>query len=105
MKNFLSRLIIITILILSSISICLSDDKGCEDLPGYSIQVETSQSSAQEQNSNHHCLCSLSCNNLFLIISAIPKRIDFLILSSSSFVFIHTLYAEVHMALDKPPIV
>lgn len=108
MKTVVSRFIIIAVLVLSSISICLSNDSGCDDQPGYSTcqnSESAPQSSSQDQNEDHHCLCSLSCHNLFLDFSTISNKPSSLIVSSTSFIFIQVAYPQVLISLDKPPIV
>jgi hypothetical protein len=104
MKSLFTRFIIIMSLVLSSISVCLSNDNGCDDQVSYSKSLN-STSSSQEQSEDHHCLCSLSCSNLFMQFSSISTKILPITYSSSSFSFIELTYPQVLISLDKPPIV
>lgn len=106
MKTIIIRFIVAAVLVLSSISVCLSNDNGCDDRPGFSqSNSSNAQSSSQEQNEDHHCICSLSCNNMFVEVSTVKSKISSIVISSSTFQYIQITYPQVLLSLDKPPII
>lgn len=106
MKTVILRFIVAAVLVLSSISVCLSNDNGCDDRPGYSQSTKTSSdSSSNDQGEDHHCICSLSCNNMFVQYSTESSKISSIIIPSVTFQYIQVTYPQVLLLLDKPPII
>ena len=109
MKTVFIRFIVAAVLVLSSISVCLSNDNDndndCDDRPGYTKSQSSNTTSSKEQSEDHHCICSLSCNNLFVQYTTSASKNSSIIVSTASFVFIQITYPQVLISLDKPPIV
>lgn len=105
MTKIIIRFIVAAVLVLSSISVCLSNDNGCDDRPNYSASQDSHSQSSQEKAEDHHCICSMSCNNLFVECSALSTKRPSLIISKTQFAFTETNYPQVLLSLDKPPII
>lgn len=105
MKTVFIRFIVAALLVLSSISVCLSNDNGCDDRPSYTKSQSSNSTSSKEQNEDHHCICSLSCNKLFVEYATSKSKISSIIVSTSAFIFIQITYPQVLISLDKPPTV
>ena len=105
MKTVFIRFIVAAVLVLSSISVCLSNDNGCDDRPGYTKSQRSNTTSSKEQSEDHHCIRSLSCNYLFVKYTISISKNFSIIVSTASFVFIQITYPQVLISLDKPPTV
>ena len=106
MQILISRFIIITILVFSSINVCLPNGNICDDRSSYT-QSQSTQSSTATQNSNEseHCICSLSCHNLFEGFTSSQTNPIFIVTSASPILFIQSAYPQVLISQDKPPII
>lgn len=105
MKTVFIRFIVAAVLVLSSISVCLPNDNGCDDRPGYTKSQSSNTTSSKKQSEDHHCICSLSCHNLFVQYTTSTSKISSIIVSTASFVFNQITYPQVLISLDKPPTV
>ncbi len=106
MKILISKFIIIIILVFTSINVCLSNDNICDDSSSYT-QSQSAQSSTTTLNANEskHCICSLSCHNLFDGFTSLQTKTIFIVISASPILFIQSVYPQVLISQDKPPII
>ena len=106
MKLVISRFIIFAILVVSSVGVCLSNDKNCDDSTSYSQSQNTQSSSAtQDQNEGQHCTCSLSCHNLLIGFTSSQTKSILVAVTTSPFLYIQSSYPLVLITHDKPPII
>ena len=106
MKILISRFIIITILVITSINVCLSSDNICDDSSSYTqLQSTQSPTATQSGNQAEHCICSLSCHNLYVGFTSSQTKPTFIIISASPIHFIQSAYPQVLISQDKPPII
>lgn len=93
-------------LVISSVGVCLSNDRACDQRPSYSESQSTQSSSAtQNQNEGRHCICSLSCHNLLIGFTASQAKPITVVIKPSPFIYIQSSYPQVFITNDKPPII
>lgn len=96
-------------LVLTSMSVCFPNDVDCGD-DHRASKVELTKEKESKTNyasskESHHCVCSLSCHNMFFdLYSDTPENIAISIFESNP-VYLITFYPQITLSLEKPPTV
>ncbi len=102
-------------LVLMSVGVCFPNDLDCNDehLSQSEISKEVltkdhvSQESpkSNEEHKEHHCICSLSCHNMFVQKRDIKTTPSAFGLKKTFIAYIPSYYPKITLALEKPPTV
>ncbi len=97
------------VLIVMSIDVCLPNDTSCVDEHSTSPQIsKDSDSKTKETNDSkeqHHCICSLSCHNLFVDQLEADALSSPLLIKETAFDYVSSHYPQITLTLEKPPTV
>lgn len=110
MKTLLMKIILLFVLVVSSVSICFSHDVVCGSDATVSTNIKiddfcSDQNAANEECQGAHCICSLSCSELFVIETFNqPLNVPFAFLIFDH-LFKLSFYPEIFIQLEKPPLV
>lgn len=89
----------------TSVSLCYAGEINCSSVKSGYNQNPINCADASDAQDTHHCVCSLSCNNLFIsfsdVVAPTAYLINHLILTDYTF----SLYPPIYLSLDKPPAV
>lgn len=107
MKHFFCKFILIFALVLTSINLCFPNEVECSDASGtiQKTSQEKTQDRGQDRGEEHHCICSMTCHNLFLSFVIYESVEPHFSHSEVVFTYIPMTYPQVYLSLDKPPIV
>lgn len=118
MKSILGKVILALVLVFTSVNACFPNDVDCfEDDhtslstgAASSLNKEDSKSKEQKeasrsQNEGHHCLCSLSCHNLFVQSFETNELSSHFLFGKLVFPHPDFFYPKVIISLEKPPTV
>ena len=127
MKSLLGKIILALTLVFTSMNACFPNDIDCFEDDHSSVKTEStsaskkanstkkllSQSSQSEeqkeanrsQNEGHHCLCSLSCHNLFVQSFETKELSSQFLFGKSVFPHPDFFYPKITISLEKPPTV
>nr|BDT28546.1 hypothetical protein BHI3_20120 [Bacteriovorax sp. HI3] len=109
MKSILGKCFLALTLILMGVSVCFPNDIDCsEEHSSSSISKEQPIKNAQnqkDQQEEHHCICSLSCHNLFVQKLEAKTLSSHFIIKSIALVYIPSFYPKITLSFEKPPTV
>lgn len=81
-------------------TLCFPGEEGCKE----SVSSSKESKSATESEA-HHCLCSMVCHNLFIAFPTYKTSNPVIVIAETSHHFTTTIYPQVIISLDKPPII
>lgn len=89
----------------TSVSVCIGSEVNCSAIESGYNQSPIDCADTNDAQDIHHCVSSLSCNNLFISISSVVTPTAYLIKLIKLTDYSLSLYPQIYLSLDKPPTV
>ncbi|AUN98424.1 hypothetical protein DOM21_09050 [Bacteriovorax stolpii] len=109
MKTILGKCFLAFALILMGASVCFPNDLDCsKEHSSATVSKEQPIKNAQnkkDQQKEHHCICSLSCHNLFVQKLDAKTLSAHFIIRPIALVYVPSFYPKIILSLEKPPTV
>jgi hypothetical protein len=105
MLKFILKFTLLIAFAFTSVSHCFAGEISCSSIESGYNQNPIDCADANDVQDTHHCVCSLSCNNLFISISSVVTPTAYLIKLIKLTDYSLSLYPQIYLSLDKPPTV
>jgi hypothetical protein len=84
----------------------MPNENDCSDSTEYSsFEKSQAHQDSSSQDEAHHCICSLSCHNLFVSFNSSESNSPMLMQEDLLFNHIQNSYQKVLISFDKPPLI